>query len=44
VSFLQEMWSIAALLSAKPDTLVLMGLPGVLFFAWRRRRAREQAR
>ena len=40
----QLQFDITATAIPEPDTLVLVGLPGVLFFAWRRWRASAQAR
>jgi len=40
----QPQFDVTATTVPEPDTLVLLGLPGVLFFAWRRWRARTQAR
>jgi len=40
----QLQFDVTATAVPEPDTLVLMGLPGVLFFAWLRWRASAQAR
>jgi len=40
----QLQFDVTATAVPEPDTLVLMGLPGALFFAWRRWRASAQAR
>jgi hypothetical protein len=43
-NFEDAQFSLTATAVPEPDTLVLMGLPGGLFFVWRRWRARAQAR